>query len=273
MNVCIRNTFVSLWLFFGAISLPAQGACFYFPFLNNVASGSNKALSLGVVNLDSVVAMQFVIRWDPAVLKYLTIDQINFSDLAFSDFNVSRALDSGIVRLQWEGVNESPGASAPDSSAIFRIRFQVVGPDTSSTPVKITEILDFPATYFEVVKVRADNSNVAYEIDDCAPTNGFVAVGYTVDAGEAAADKIPLSVAPNPFSEQTQLQFELEETADVSLLVTDALGRIIHKKQVPALPPGQHGMVIEKGYIGSPGVYSLLLRAGRKTAIRTLVHF
>lgn len=273
MNVCVRNTFVSLWLFFGAVSLPAQGACFYFPFLNNVASGSNKALSLGVVNLDSVVAMQFVISWDPTVLKYLTIDQINFSDLAFSDFNVNQAVDNGIIRLQWEGLNETPGASAPDSSAIFRVRFQVIGPDTSSTPVKITESLDFPATYFEVVKVRSDNSNVAYTIDSCGPTNGFVAVGYTVAAAEAFQDEMSLLVSPNPFSGQTQLQFELEETADVAVIITDALGRIVHKKHLPELPSGQHGMVIEKGYIGSPGIYSLILHAGRKTAIRTLVHF
>lgn len=274
MNVCVRNTFVSLWLFFGAMSLSAQGACFYFPFINNAAPGSNKLMPLKAVNLDSVVAMQMVIRWDPAVLKFLTVDNFNFSNLNGSDFNTTRALDSGYVRLQWEGPSTlPPAASAPDSSVIFRLRFNIIGPDTSSSPVKITEILDFPATNFEVVKVLPDTSNVAYDLEDCLPTNGFIAVGFTVATGEPAVGEIPLSLLPNPFSESAQLQFEIDETTDVQVFAADATGRIVFEKNFFDTTPGQHGMVIEKGMLGAPGVYSLTLRAGRKTATRTLVLF
>lgn len=273
MNVCLRNTFVSLWLFFGAIALSAQGASFYFPCINNAAPGSNKSMPLKVVNLDSVVAMQMVIRWDPKVLKYLTIDQFAFSDLKFSDFNTTRALDSGYVRMQWEGSSTPPGFSVPDSSAIFRMRFNIIGAVNTSSPVTITEILDFPPTYFEIIKVRADTSIEDYLLPECPVTNGCVRVGFTVSAGEPADNGIPISLSPNPFLVSSQLNFELDETTDAQVFITDAMGRIVFENNFFKLSPGQHGMVIENGMLGVPGVYSLTLRAGRKIATCKFVTF
>lgn len=252
--------------------MSAQGVSFYFPHLNNAAPGTNKLMPLRVVNFDSVVSLQLVIRWDPKVLKYVNIDQLNLPDLSGSDFNINNAIDSGYVRLQWEGnTTLTPGISVPDSSNILRLRFNVIGPDTSSTPVKITQLLTFPATSLEVVKVRPDNSAVAYELDDCSITNGFVAVGYTVSANEPQAQELPLSLAPNPFLVSTQLSYNLEETSDVQLVISDVNGKIVRQEQFFRLPPGQHGMVIEKDRLGAPGVYALRLQAGRKIATRTLV--
>jgi hypothetical protein len=272
MNVCVRNTFISLWLLFGAASLSAQGVSFYFPYLNDVMPGTNKLMPLRVVNFDSVVSLQLVIRWDPAVLKYVNIDQLNLPGLSGADFNINNAIDSGYVRLQWEGPSTlPPGTSVPDSSVILRFRFNIIGPDTSSSPVKITELLTFPITNLEVVKVLPDTSAVAYEVDDCIITNGFVAVGYTVSANEPQALELPLTLAPNPFLVYTQLDYNLEETSDVQLVISDVNGKIVQQEQFFRLPPGQHGMVIEKDRLGAPGVYALRLQAGPKIATRTLV--
>jgi len=273
MNVCIRNTFISLWLLFVSVSLSAQGASFYFPYINNATPGSTKLMPLKVLNLDSVVSMQMVIRWDPKVLKYISTTNFNFSDLSIADFNTARALDSGYVRIQWEGDIAPPGFSVPDSSIIFRIRFEVIGADTSSSPVKITELLDFPPTFFEIVKVRADGSNEDYLQAECPRINGFVAVGFTVATAEPAENEVPITLSPNPFSVSTQLQFDLDEMADIQVFITDVLGRIVFEKRFFKLPPGQHGMVIENSMLGTPGLYSLTLRAGRKIATRSLVLF
>lgn len=274
MNVCVRNTFISLWLLFGAVSLTAQGASFYFPFINNADSGTNKLMPLKVVNLDSVVAMQMVIRWDPTVLRYFTIDQINLGDLSGSDFNTTHALDSGFVRLQWEGATSlPPGTSVPDSSTIFRMRFKVIGSDSTCSPVNVTEILDFPPLNFEVVKVLPDTSNVGYNLNQCPHTNGFICVGFTSPTAEPQANTIPASLSPNPFSVSAELQFFLEEEADTQLFITDAMGRMVFEKNFFRLLPGQHGMVIENSMLGAAGLYSLTLRAGRKTATRNIVLF
>lgn len=277
MNVCIRNTFVSLWLVFATVTLSAQGPSFYFPLLDSVTSGAIAPISLPlkVVNLDSVVSMQLAIRWDPKVLQYHSIVNFNFSNLSISDFNISRALDSGYVRVQWEGPSsQPPGASVPDSTTIFRMRFKAIGPDTSSSPVKITELLNFPPTYFEIVKVNADSTNEDYLLPECPHQNGFVAIGFgLVSAGEPTVNEIPLSLAPNPFSVSAQLNFILDETADTQVFITDVMGRIVFQKNFFKCLPGQHGMVIENSMLAAPGVYSLTVQAGRKIATRSFVTF
>jgi len=277
MNVCVRNTFVSLWLFFGAMSLSAQGASFYFPTINNAVPGTNRQVALKAVNLDSIVAMQMVIRWNPQVLEFINTNLYhpNFQNsLTGSNFNTARALDSGYVRLQWEGPTSlPPGISIPDSNSIFNFRFKIIGSDTSSSPIYITELLDFPPLNFEVVKVLPDTSNVGYGINDCPRTHGLVRVGFTVSANEAEALEIPFTLAPNPFLVSTQLNFELDETADTQLFITDAMGRIVFEKNFFSLSPGQHGMVIEKEILGAAGHYSLTLRAGRKIATKRFTLF
>lgn len=272
MNVCARNTFVSLWLFFGVLSLPAQGVSFYFPTINNAVPGSTKLMPLKVVNLDSVVSMQLVVRWDPKVLKFVNIDSYNLPDLSGPDFNTTRALDSGYVRMQWEGpTSNPPGTSLPDSSTLFRMRFTVIGADSSSSPVYLTELLNFPPTYFEIVKVLADTSNAVYLLPDCNFVDGLIRVGFTVSANETLEFGIPVSLAPNPFLVSGQFQFELLESADTQILIFDSMGKKVFEKNFSTLPAGQHGMVIENSMLGAPGLYSLTLRAGRKIATRNFV--
>jgi hypothetical protein len=274
MNVCIRNTFVSLWLVFATVSLSAQGAKFYFPTIENAAQGSVKILPLRAVNLDSVVSMQFVIRWDPKELQFFSLNNINFSDLSLADFNSANSLDSGYIRMQWEGPSSiPPGASVADSTEILRLRLKVIGANGVCTPVKITEILNFPPLNFELIKVLPDTSNSSYDLDDCPRKDGLVCIGITSATEEPGANEIPLTLSPNPFSVSAQLNFILDETADTQVFITDALGRIVFEKNFFKLQPGQHGMVIENSIITAPGVYSLTVQAGRKIATRSFVTF
>lgn len=273
MNVCLRNTFVALSLLMGAHLLQAQAPVFYLPSFNNASPGSNKIMPLKVVNLDSVVAMQLVLRWDPKVLKFLTVDQFNFGNLGLDDFNTTHALDSGFVRVQYEGSIYPPGTSVPDSGTIFRLRFNVIGECTDSSPVKITEILDFPPLNFEVVKVRTDTSNYSYNLLQSEHYDGHIIVCYSVPATEPQASEIPVRLSSNPFSVSSKLEFELAENADIQILISDALGHITFKKNIFGLQNGQHGMVIEKDMLGTPGLYCLTLQAGRKIATLRFVLF
>jgi len=273
MNVCLRNTFVCLWHFFGVLTLSAQGPSFYFPTVNNVAPGSTQLIELRAVNLDSVVSMQMVVRWDPKVLKYITIDQFNFGNLTWSNFNSSNAVDSGYIRLQWEGSLNPPGTSLADSSRVFRLRFSVIGQDQSCSAIRVTELLSFPPTNFEIVKVRPDGTNEDYLIHECTLTDGLISVGVKVAAVEPLETEMPISLSPNPFSEISQLNFELSESADAQVIITDAAGRVVLERNFFQIPAGQHGMVIEKRMLGAAGVYSLTLRAGRKIATRKFVLF
>lgn len=245
------------------------------PFINSAAPGMNKSMTVSVTNFDSIVSMQFVIRWDPTVLKYLVIDQFGpIPGLSISDFNITNAVDSGFVRLQWEGESYFPGVSLPDTN-IFRLRLSVIGPDTSSSSIRFTEITNnFPALNFEIVKVASavDSSLIALGLDDCELTHGFIAVGYTVATEEPnAKDALKISISPNPFSNYAKVEFNLEQKADVQAIIADASGRLVFQKDMPQLPAGKNGFMVDQADFPTKGAYFLTIYAGSQHAVRTLI--
>jgi hypothetical protein len=269
----LRIAFAVLWLSCtGAVSAQIG---FSMPFINAAVPGTDKYMTVKVTNFDSIVSMQYVIRWDPTVLQYVTINTFGaIPGLDLLDFNVQQAVDSGIVRLVWEGPNSFPGVSVIDGYTIFRLRFTVIGSDTSSTPVKFTETNNtFPALDFEIVKVVSPDSTLqAFDEQDCTLINGFVAVGYTVATDEpASANVLELIVSPNPFSDNTKAEFHLAETADVQAFITDAAGRLVFQKDMPHLPSGKHAINIDKAVFQAKGAYFITIRAGSQTSVQPMI--
>lgn len=271
MNFHLRIAFAILWLCCSN-ALSAQRLGLSMPFVNDAAPGSNKTMSVRVTNFDSIISMQFVVRWNPAVLKFLTIDGFGeVANLDLSDFNTLRALDSGYVRLVWEGPNFFPGVTVMDDASIFRLRFNVIGQDTSSSPIKFTEITySNPQTEFEIVKAIRVDSTVTFNEQDCTLKHGFVAVGYTVAAREAASEALETSVYPNPFAEGADAQFTLLEPADVKILITDVAGRLISEKILPGLSAGMQQYHFDSTLFPAKGTYFLTIIAGSQRCIRPL---
>lgn len=247
------------------------------PFINGAVPSNYLNMTIKVTNFDSIASMQYVIRWNPTVLKYSNINNFGaVPGLDIQDFNTGNAIDSGYVKLLWEAPNVTTGVSLPDSTTIFRLRFFVVGADTSSTPVQFTELTNtFPIIDFEVTKVVGPNGAVkGFDENECFLTNGFVAVGFTVATGEpSAADAFGLNIAPNPFVENTQATFSLQHKADVQVQVADATGRIVFQQDMPGLLAGQHQIDLDKAIFPSKGAYFLTVRAGSEMSVRSLISF
>lgn len=269
MNLCLRNVFVSLWLFYTSLLSAQIGLS--LPVLNNVNSGALVSMPVKVTNFDSITSMQFVIRWDPAVLQYFTTDQYNLSGLDGEDFGTLNTLDSGILRFAWSPSNLSTGVTLPDETAIFRVRLKALGPVNTGSTVIFGEA---PPTDFEITQLENGNI-VARTISQVNLTPGFVAIGYTVPAGEPAVDPafFSLKVMPNPFYEKTQISFDLDSATDVQIAVTDATGRILLEKTMPQLSQGQHGMEIVSHELREKGMYYLILRTKTRLCVQPLFVF
>lgn len=234
--------------------------------------GATQNLPVTVTNFDSIVSIQYVVRWNPAVLKYLKVDNFGINTLSTNNFNATHAIDSGFIRVQWEGPI-FPGVSLPDGATLFRLRLTAIGADTSSSSVKFTEITDhFPATYFEAVKVNRDTSVEILEEAQCVLNHGFVAIGYTVPTTEAVNEnKWGLSVSPNPVTAISQATFSLDKSTDIQAVIADASGKIVYQKDFPGLSAGIHGIEIDKAIFPAKGAYFLTIRAGSETSVRTII--
>lgn len=85
------------------------------------------------------------------------------------------------------------------------------------------------------------------------------------------ASSLRFSLAPNPFSQQTEVGFELKAPADVAIRLHDALGRRIDAYG-GHLPAGQHRLAIDAQALRlARGTYSLELQVGEERGVRMLV--
>jgi hypothetical protein len=270
MNVCLRIACACICLLCNTGLWSQVG--FNLPDINNASPGASVLLPVRVSNFDSIVGAQFVIRWDSTVLRFKNVNGFsNLPGLSLLNFNTSNALDSGLIRFQWIADNSFPGTSLPDSTIIFRIRFDVIGPLLSGTSVHFTSA--FP-TIFEITKVRADSSLVSLDTSQCNLHQGFVAVGYTAATAAPQVDAFHLQISPNPCTESAQVAFDLEKTSDVQMSVIDASGRILKEIDMHQLSSGRHGTEIGRLLIhDKKGIYYLVLRSASQVSVRPfLVH-
>lgn len=268
MNVSLRLAFVSVLLLF--VSRLSAQVGVILPVINESVPGASILVPVKVTNFDSVASAQFVIRWDPLILKFKNVSGLNLPSLATTDFNWANALDSGILRFAWDSENYFPGVTVPDSTPIFRIRFDVIGPLLSGTAVSVTEA--FP-TLFEITKINPDSSLTSYLLPQANIHQGFVAIGFTSATGTPGGDDFPVSVFPNPFSETAGVAFSLTQTDDVQMLITDISGRVVFDQTMRRLPPGRHVAEIDKFRFPQKGTYYLILRTGSQSSIRPIQLF
>lgn len=274
MNQRLLILTATLWLL--TTFSPPLGAQvgFSLPFINEAAPNQVMNLPLSVSNFDSIVSAQFVIQWDPEVLQFLTVGTFGLPALSAGQFGLDSALTQGYLRFAWTCPQnvDTIGISVPDGTEIFKLKFKVIGEVLSGTPVEVTELL--PLTVFEVG--TANGVQYGFASPTYIPPaldQGFVAVGYTVAAGEPAGRApFTVTVSPNPFSENTRIVFDLESPLRASLLLTDAAGLVLFCEE-KVLPAGQTGMEIEKAVLHAPGVYFLQVRAGGfSRTLRLLSH-
>jgi len=264
MNQWLHIALASLWLCLISFTLPAQPG-FYLPFVNNATPNGLLNMPVKVVQFDSVISAQFVMSWDPEVLKFLFVDNLDLPDLVIQNFNTNEAVDSGRVRFAWVASNLNTGVSMPDSSAIFRLRFQIKGEVGDTSAIHITEI--FPNTIFEI----GTASGSIYLLDTVEIVPGFVAVGFTVDANEPNYDAFEARVFPNPFVDRIYLTFNMRHASTLDVLLIDAQGKILYEKNT-SFAVGEHGMEIAYPQLQAhSGPLFLLLRSAGEVSLHPLV--
>jgi hypothetical protein len=241
---------------------------FSFPTYLNTLTGQEVHFPVRVVNFDSVIGIQFIVNWDPAVIKYQGIS-LQHNPLNLVDtvrFNL-RDTSLGKIRFVW---NTGPAArkTLPDGDSIFSIKFKVVGANGTFTDVKYTEDTNnFPFLYFETVAVAGAQS-ILTTINTSPLVQGRVEVG-TSSTDEASL--IPqLKMAPNPATDAMTVTFEAPTNQDVEMLIVDQGGKRIFQRNINGAA-GLRGTVIAKDDLPAAGLYYMQLRMGDITVVRSFI--
>lgn len=252
---------VGLWLA-GFPTLSAQVG-FSLPVVNEAVPGTVVNLPVTVSDFDSVIGVQFVLEWDPQVISFLAVLNFNLPLMKSEDFGLLE-VSNGRLRFAWNTPNVNNGVTLADGSAIFLIKFSVVGQPDQGTAIVFTES---PPTEFEVVQV----GRPPLGLNDCVLNNGYVAIGFTLSTDWVEGhNSLPVSVYPNPFSSHTTAAFDLDTASDVYIVLTDASGHPVMDQKM-SLPAGRHGMEIASLHLRESGVYYLILRTANRSGVRPLV--
>lgn len=262
----LRSRWVWSAIFFLGFPILRAQVTFSLPLVNNVTPGTVVTMPVRVAKFDSIVGVQFVIQWDPAVINYLSVLNFNLPGLTIDNFG-RKDTAQGILRFAWNTPLVKAGVSLPDSTVIFLIKFGVKGANGQGTPVAFTEI---PPTQFEVV--LADTARAPLRMKDCVLKHGYVAIGFAVSTGESREDpsSLPVKIWPNPFAHRTLVSFALSSAEEVQLVLIEASGRIVEEQRY-ALPAGWHGIEIAAAQLPRHGVHFLLLRTRTQTSVQPLV--
>jgi len=119
--------------------------------------------------------------------------------------------------------------------------------------------------------VRGRHSRIAFEVYS---DNGSIIYVDDFGVGDSRPlsvnDKVEMSsqlaIAPNPATSETQISFELENAATVSIQITDMLGRVVGSEVSPMLDAGLHSILLKDVASNlSKGIYLVSMKAGNKT--------
>jgi len=224
--------------------------------------------------------------WENAQVLTLTCgDSINIDiDLVqTSSFTPGNGLVSGTITYETSG--------APVTDAVFFIEDTIINHPNLYTPADINgyyEFDDLPiASYnikvdlpgipqitthnFSVTAIDTLFENYDYYVD----TVLFRETGIGIYADETNIQNIEnpinvslVSVYPNPFSKEVNLEFELEQSSIVEIQVIDINGKLIQAKNASNLDSGNH---IEHHSITEKGVYFIVISINNKTYIKKII--
>ncbi|HMX39031.1 MAG TPA: cohesin domain-containing protein [Saprospiraceae bacterium] len=261
MSNCLRTLCLGTCLLLTSRFYALPGVA--LPVLNQVTVGATVEPTVSLTGLSNLAAAQFVIVWNPQVLHFQSVENFQIPGMDASHFGMAETAQ-GILRFGWAGTGT--GVSLNAEQPLFDIRFQVVGPNLSGSALTITEV---SPTAFELIEYNGAQY-VNYTFAQAQVTSGFVAVGYTVSAAEAAwAEALPVAAAPNPFHDFSAVTFDLSAPTELSLAVCDAAGRLIYTEMRQASAGPQRIEVLAER-LPAAGTYFLTVRTPMQSCTQPL---
>ncbi len=210
-----------------------------------VAAGDLVNLTISSNALQGLASLQFQLAFDAYVLDYVGYAG---SDLGTTALVGDRLVERGLLRLAW--YSESGQGLDTDGATVLHLQFRA--------------------------KAAIDNWAEVFSLED----QGFRAEAYlgdatnlqpTLEVRTLAAEALPTRAfvveqnQPNPFTRHTLIRFQLPEASQLSLRITDALGRqVLERQQYHEAGSGQ--LSLDLSHL-SPGLYYYRLQAKEEVAI------
>lgn len=98
-----------------------------------------------------------------------------------------------------------------------------------------------------------------------------VKVDVSVSAGEELAAKFDLVAYPNPLTNNAFVSLSLNKSEDISIVITDVLGREISTINYTNVSAGKHNFELTSNNFTAAGTYFVKVKIGDETVVKSLV--
>ena len=214
-----------------------------------VDEGTTIEVDVKVNDFESVQSMQFSVNWDPTVLQFDSLSNLNaLPDYSVgANFNIANAIQEGKLTTLWLD-NMLLGLTLDDSTTLFSIVFNVIGDADSSSSVSITND-----------PLEVEFSDAAGNILPVILENGMITI-----VGPLSVRNTPFSQSnelftlyqnePNPFESQSVIRFDLNRSMEVTFEIYDINGKLVYTLQ-NQFQEGQNSIVIDADKLPGTGNY------------------
>jgi gliding motility-associated-like protein len=245
-------------------------------------TGGSTCVDIFATNFDSLLSAQFAITYDNALITFTSID-LGANPLSLSlgaNFNTNT---SGQIRFTWND-GSGLGINLPDSTIIFRICFDAIGPGGSQSPIDLGSITNFPVEVAQepngvVPAVMVDGH--VYILDTPPPPN--IQMGNITDVDCFGANNGAISVSinggvapltyswagPNGYTATTEDISNLSPgnyslTVTDANMVTDTYGPVLVDGPANAvsIPSGTISITPVNCFGGSDGLIDVTVQGG-----------
>ncbi len=240
--------------------LNGQTISYYFEKDYVVEPDSTFTASIQVDSFIDVGGLGMSIWWNPGILEYQEFQYQGVEPSDIGGINEQNVSD-GRIGVIWLSPSAAEGLTLPDSTVLFSIVFKAIGLPGDTTSLS-----------FYDAPVPSESYNNVPAVIPSEFLKGFVQLsGNTSAEYNSAPERIKLDPpTPNPFSENTLIQFELQQATEADIRIVDQLGRLVYNNR-QFLPAGKQSLPVARDMLPQAGTYYFLMQAKNFRVTQKLV--
>ena len=207
-------------------------------------AGETVIIPIYTNSISSLAALQYTLNYDRDFLEFVSADG---GQIALDNNHVADHTSASKTTVAWSTFEAIENISTSEPLTYFAYNVKRNG--------KLSEVLSISSEITEAIVYDGDYERHDIELRfDEASTPGFAM----------------FQNQPNPFTEYTEIVFELPKAEEVSLQVFDNAGKLVHK-QSSTYTAGKHQIRLNTDQLTKSGVYYYKIKAGEYSDARKML--
>jgi hypothetical protein len=236
----------------GGIVLPIVAVGQAIVFAPTLAARTGDVLTLPIrfVSNDSINGLQFTLKWNASVLKYVDLTSLGLTGQSLEGNFGRTDTTNGTIRFLWAHP-QARNLPVLDTVTLFLLKLRVIGAGGTSSWIAVAD------TPTKAISISGANGLQKPLQKRDGAVNVLKTGGTEIDVGQKNVFLYP--IAPNPATDFFHIKFYLNQSEAITYYLMDITGQIVHSFR-ERCPAGTHHFTIPTTHLPT-GMYRLVLDA------------